>query len=405
MVKRSRFVSPIMANGFCRGYRDLADPAIQWAIPGNPTAINPHDETFHVLHMRDGSLLQIGTSERNGGVTSVRSGGVHVVRHYDNGQCFLGNARFRADGVEQNPTEDGGSAGTATFYPSVGDPISVRRLPDGSLSVRRQRYALVEFDPDALEDNWGRRPVPANLPPDTQLLWTGCSMDSEHVLRADGRCHTYTFTFRDHDGSPPALEKAWLSCGMLLADVFRGGCDLIDLATGNRRSLRDEEWIGAPHPTIAGARRRGWNGFRSRVGLLDPGQPEVPQPAVWPSGHAASILYSGIDGAPDGRLALGIYSRLAATSSTDAIGPPERMEVKVMRNPHLVSDLSDAGFGSKTLAMRNSGYGVVVGSHGNGAYPAGHQASVSFDWCVGTPDSVAAMLRNRYLDMAAAGGV
>lgn len=401
MVKRSRFVRPIMAGGFVRGYRDMQEPSIVWPVPGNPTDANPHDEEFHVLHLHDGSLLVIGTSQRNGGITSARHVApgqfdVHAVRHHDNGQCFLGNFRARVDGVEQNPTEDGGSAGTTIFYPSVGDPIVVQRLWDGSLLVRRKRIAVMDFDPDNLEDRWGRRPVPADLPADTQLLWTGCSMGSEHIIRTDGSCHTYTFTFVDHDGSPPNVEKAWLSCGMLLADVFHGGADLLDLASSStRREIRGEEWRGAEIVDPNGTRRyrRGWNGFRSRVGLLNPGMAEVAQPPVWVSGHAATILHTGKDGAPDGKFALGIYARLTQTSSADAIGLPERMETKVMRNPQFVSD---ATAGSKDMAMRNSGYGVVVGSQGNGSYPPGYSASISFDWITGAPAQVEAALRQSY---------
>ncbi len=402
-MKRFVYARPVMSGGFCRGYRAIHDPSLEWILPGNPTTANPHAETFRTLHLHDGTFLVVGISERNGAVTSIRhvmaDGSWHWLRHYDNGQCFLGNLRWRTPDDEGNPTEDGGSAGTTIFYPSIGDPVQVWINNEGALRVQRRRYAIVDFDPDNLEDGYGRRPVPANLPADTQMLWTGGTMESSHILRIDGRCHTYEFTIHDHDGSPDNMTKAWASAGMLIADIARGGADLLDLETGERRLLRGDEWIGAPHPTIAGARRRGWNGFRSRVGLLDPGLPEQRQPPVWASGHAATILHTGREGVPDDKAALGIYALLVDTTERDAIGPQERMEVKVMRNPAAIADLEgDAIAATKALAQRNSGYGVVVGSHGSGAYPAGHSVTIRFNWITGKPEQVEAALRACYAE-------
>lgn len=404
-MKRHVFVRPDMSGvsfRFCRGYTALDNQSLTWQLPHVPTASNPHAETFHTLHLQDGTFLRIGVSERNGAVTSVahvqRDGTYrHWLRHYDNGQCFLANMRFRLADVEYDPTEDGGSAGDALFYPSVGDPVRVARLPDGSLLVERVRHAIIDFDPDNLEDGYGRRPVPASMPPNTQLLWTGGIMRSEHIIRTDGRCHTYGFQFVDNDGSADGVLKAWLSCGMLIADIAHGGCDLLDLETNERRRIRGEEWRGAAITDASGATRyrRGWNGFKTRVDLLDPSKSAVAQPPVWTSGHAATILHTGADGEPDGKSALGIYARLVDTSDRDPIGKPERMQVSVMRNPQLVGDATD---GSKALAMKNSGYGVVVGSHGNGAYEAGHSATISFDWITGTPEQVEAALRRSYAE-------
>jgi hypothetical protein len=405
-MKRSVYVQPVMSGKFCRGYRAIHDPSLEWLVPGNPTTANPHAETFRTLHLHDRTFLQVGISERNGAITSIRhvmaDGSWHWLRHYDNGQCFLGNLRWRTPDVEGNPTEDGGSAGTDKFYPSIGDPVQVWVDSEGSLAVRRRRYAIIDFDPDNLEDGYGRRPVPANLPADTQMLWTGGTMESSHTLRIDGRCHTYEFTIHDHDGSPDGMTKAWASAGMLIADIARGGADLLDLATEERRMLRGDEWIGAPHPTIQGARRRGWNGFKSRIDLLDPGVKAVAQPPAWASGHAGVILHTGRDGTPDGKAALGIYAKLVDTTDRDAIGPQERMEVKVMRNPQFVADLeSDGVMATKTLAQRNSGYGVVVGSHGSGSYPAGHGVMIRFHWITGKPDQVEAALRLCYQEESA----
>lgn len=407
-MKRFVYASPIMSGGFCRGYRAIHDPTLEWLVPGNPSATNPHAETFRTLHLHDGTFLVVGISERNGAITSIRhvtADGTsrHWLRHYDNGQCFLGNLRWRTPDVEGNPTEDGGSAGTAIFYPSIGDPVNVwvdsDGSRDGSLRVRRRRYAIIDFDPDNLEDGYGIRPVPASMPADTQMLWTGGTMQSAHTIRTDGRCHTYEFSVVDNDGSPDGMTKAWASAGMLIADIARGGADLLDLATGERRLLRGDEWRGVEIVDPNGTRRyrRAWNGFRSRIGLLEPSKPEVRQPPVWISGHAATILHTGRDGVPDDKAALGIYAQLVDTTERDAIGPPERMEVKVMRNPAAVADLeSDAVVATKAMAMRNSGYGVVVGSHGSGAYPAGHALTIRFHWTTGTPEQVEAALRRAY---------